>query len=312
MPTDPLQSILYRDLAKVAAREVIERSSPLLTELVNYGTNALVRCTSSVHDEPNKDLAVLFLYRHMIEMTDGVETLISAACPRPAIPLLRSSFEAWLGILYILEEDYDRRSLAWLAHYARVRIASHELYDVTSEKGKAFAQAVRADPYTRGMLMRQETSARAREVIERMRGLLALPQMSEVEAEYTRLRGPKNRHPEWYELWGGPHNLRDLAEHLKKLGMYDLLYRRWSRVSHAHDFEVFLKGTNEGAVMRPLRDPGAVAEDVREVAQFASSFMLDATRRLLKRFRPREDLGPWYVREVRPRYLQLLKKEPYS
>ena len=40
-----------------------------------------------------------------MEMTDGIEVLISQACVVPAIPLLRSSFEALISMEYILEKE---------------------------------------------------------------------------------------------------------------------------------------------------------------------------------------------------------------
>jgi hypothetical protein len=59
MPTEPLETLLYRDLSKVAAKEIIEIASPLLQELVNYSTNAFRRCESSTTGNENEDVAVL-------------------------------------------------------------------------------------------------------------------------------------------------------------------------------------------------------------------------------------------------------------
>ncbi len=63
MPTGPLESIIYRDLAKANANELSEVASPLLIELVNYGSNAIVRCATSSQGKKDEDLAVLSLYR---------------------------------------------------------------------------------------------------------------------------------------------------------------------------------------------------------------------------------------------------------
>ena len=95
---------------------------PLLRDLVDYVTNAFVRCAEEVKKDPDGNLAVLILYIHLIEMTDGVQVLVSEACATPATPLLRSSFETLLAIKFILEsnvrEDYLLRSRSWLAYYA--------------------------------------------------------------------------------------------------------------------------------------------------------------------------------------------------
>ncbi|MCA1554180.1 MAG: DUF5677 domain-containing protein [Chloroflexi bacterium] len=76
------------------------------------------------------------LYLHIIEMTDGIEALIAESCPIPAIPLVRSSFEARLSIEYILKADYQRRSLAWLLVYAHYRLNGYESLDPSTDRGQ--------------------------------------------------------------------------------------------------------------------------------------------------------------------------------
>src|SRR5205085_1346709 len=98
MPTKPLEAALDRDFSRVAAKELIEIASPLLQEIVNFGTNALQRCHISATGGEDEDIAALLLYRQIIEFTDGIEVLVSQACVVPAIPLLRASFEASLAL----------------------------------------------------------------------------------------------------------------------------------------------------------------------------------------------------------------------
>ena len=103
MPSAPLESILYRELSKAQAKEVLAKATPLLQELVNYSTHALARCATSPSGEIDVDLSILALYRHIIEITDAIEVLVSQCCAEASSPLLRSSFEALISIEYILE-----------------------------------------------------------------------------------------------------------------------------------------------------------------------------------------------------------------
>jgi len=137
MPTNALDSILYRELSKVSAREIISIASPLLQELVNYATNALARCANAKNRKVDEDLAILVLYRHIIELTDGIEVLVSESSPVPAIPLVRSSFEALLAMEYILEngQEYERRSLSWLVGYVHKRLDLYDRLDPSTQKG---------------------------------------------------------------------------------------------------------------------------------------------------------------------------------
>jgi len=294
VPTEPLESILYRDLSKVEAKPLVEIASPLLQELVNYGSGALARCAASASGGPDEDLAILALYRHVIEMADGVDVLLSQACCTPAIPLVRGSFEALLSIEYILEQpqEYTRRSLSWLVGYVHQRLDMYHRLDSTTPKGKQF----------KAVLDEDEAASRIRlpplDELQRAAGnlesLLAKPHLRPVEAEFKRHR----RTPRWHALFRGPPTLLALAERLHRGAQYEMLYRYWSRIAHAQD-ALGLIATGR------LRDP----RELVGIATFTSTFVLRATRLVIARLRPGEDLRPWYIREVRP-HLSRLRRLP--
>lgn len=304
MPTKPLETLLDRELSKVVARDIIEIASPLLQELVNYSTNAFARCATSTSGKENEDLAVLILYLHIIEMTDGVEVLVSQSCPVPAIPLVRSLFEALLSIEYILEADYVRRSLSWLADYVRKRLAFYESLDPSTTRGRSFQKALSADKVVRNVTLPDPTEVQ--KAIANLQNLLARPQFQSIEAEFSKYKSKHKRRPNWYRLFGGPSNLQELARHLNKNAQYEFLYRSWSTISHAHDLSRFITRTTEGdPAIRGLRDPS----QIKDVAIFAASFILNATRLVLGKFRPAEDIAKWYKREVRERFLLITRSQ---
>jgi hypothetical protein len=298
MPTAPLESILYRELSKAQAKPDIELASGVLQELVNFASNALVRCATSTEGEENEDLAVLSLYRHIMEMTDGVEVLISESGVTPAVPLIRSSFEALISMEYIVEDDarYLTRSLAWLVDYVHQRLHLYESLDPSTSRGQEFRQALNQDNTVKTIAIPLQPSVK--QAIGNLQDLLAKPQLAAIHLELTQLKGQRK----WYRLYAGPDNIRELAHHVGRGAQYDFLYRYWSRVSHAHDFAPFIASTPDGRpAIRGIRDPS----DLKNVANFAASFMLGATRVLIGKFRPGEDIRTWYVRDVRPGYIQL-------
>lgn len=304
MLTKPFEPILYRELAKASAKEFIDIASPLLQELVNYATNAFQRCQTSSSGKPDEDLPILILYLHVIEMTDGIEVLVSQSCPLPAVPLLRSSFEAQLAIDYILETDYQRRSFAWLVAYAHDRLNQYEMLDHSQQKGKDFRSALSVDQV--GPYMRLPSMPDLPKAIGNLQSLLGKSDYQIVEAEYQNLKKTRKRSPPWYSLFGGPSSLRELANHVKKPLQYDFLYRRWSRITHAGDLSRFLTRSGKGdAAFKPLRNH----EEVPQVSQLAASLILDATRKVLHKFRPGEvaSMTRWYVREIKDQYLSLAR-----
>ncbi|MBQ10715.1 MAG: hypothetical protein CMJ45_04105 [Planctomyces sp.] len=297
MPTKPLESVLYRELSKAEAKSVIEVASPLLREIVNYGTNAFMRCATSTPGEVNEDVALLTLYLHIIEMTDGIEILVSESCPAPAIPLVRSSWEALISMEYILEADYLRRSLAWLANYARTRLDGYRSLDSSTIQGKEFLEALAADRWVRVDVLAPSNT----DMEELLKGIanlekfLARPQFQTVEEEYVRTKKKRKSRPQWFQLFDGPTSIRGLARHLNRHAQYDFLYRSWSSVVHAQDASRLIN--------RRLRD----ANSNKQITSFATSLFLSATQMLLKKFRPGEDLSVWYKDEVRERFLLIGK-----
>ncbi len=307
-PWDAHEAILNRDMSRVVARPAIDVAAPLLRQLVDYATNVLVRCESSVAGSKDEHAGVFCLYRHVIEMTDGIEVLVRDACPRPGLLLVRSSFEAVLALEYIIEANSEQRSLAWLCGHIHERIDVHERMDPDTERGRLFRVAMRADKYTREVTMGDFSSS---EPIARLRALLARQPMLSVEEEYSRCKGRRGK-PEWFRLFDGPANLYELCQHLQHVSIYDVLYRKWSSISHATDYEQFAQADTSGTTfVRPLRDPSGVLNDIGEVSVYAANFMLMATRMLLETYRSGEErnFAEWYRDNVRAGFLRVAGRE---
>ena len=298
MPSKPLHSVLYRELMIAKAQDVLSIATPLFQELVNYGSMALIRCATSPKGEENEDLAPLSLYRHILEMIDSYEVLISNSCAAPTIPILRSCFEALLSLEYILESDknYSVRSLCWLAGYVNKRINMYESMLPSTQRGKEFASYVRKDksiidlpnPPIKGV----------KKAISNLEKLLSRKQFSKIQAEYETLGKSVN----WYQLFGGPKNIQSLAYHLERHVQYEFLYRQWSSFAHAHDFSEFLAVSSTGdAGIQGIRNP----ELIVRVSRFAGTFMIDATRMMIKKFRPGEDFSRYYLKEIQEPYNKL-------
>ncbi len=307
MPTEALETLLNRDLSNVAGKDARDINSPLLQELVNYATNVYGRCSNSPIIEENKDAAVLILYLHITEMVDGVEVLISQSCPTPAIPLIRSAFEAILAIEYILEKDipekdYVNRSLAWLAAYTHERISSYERLDPATKKGQEYEKIRAKDQLSKTLEIfpalnkhQLEQARSARATLEQM---LAKPQFEQIETERKNHKGK----PKWYQLFGGPSTLELLARYLNRGAEYEMFYRKWSATTHASDLSRFVERLSQAdPTIRVIRD----FREIRIISLYAASFILTATHLILRKFHPGENVDVWYKREIRTRYLGL-------
>ena len=303
MPTKPYEPLLYRELRKVEAKEIIEVASPLLKEVVNYATNAFQRCQGATKKAaPDEPLPTLVSYHHVIGLTDGIEVLIAQSCAIPAIPLLRSSFEALLTMEYILKEDSQRRAFAWLVCYVHTKIKMYEMVDTSHQRGKEFLAALAKDGLDKYMDF--QSPPNITKAIQNLQSLLCNPNYETAEEEFQRVKSIRKRPINWYSLFSGLGNLRELSIYLNRWSEYDLLYRYWSNIVHVGDLSYFLSRTKTGSpAFKVIRN----FEELAQVAKFAASFILDATRLILSRYRSGEEksLARWYLNEIRDRYLSL-------
>jgi hypothetical protein len=301
MPTEAHQDILYRELSIVQYKELRPSPTALLQEVVNFGTNAFVRCLSSTGKEENIHLAPFTLYRQILELTDGTEILISNASPSAGLPLLRSSFEALLALEFILENDehYQTRSLAWLTGYVIETLRVYSSLLPKTIEGEKFLTTIAEDKSVRTFPLPPEDEVS--KAIDNLNHLLAREQFKPIIEEYRRLN---RKQPHWYSLFNGPQNLRELARHLNRTAQYDVLYRGWSMSVHAHDFRPFLAPDKSGkSAIRELRN----LNSTYQVTTFIVTFMIDATRLFVGKYHPGEDWSKWYFREVRDAYLEFAK-----
>jgi hypothetical protein len=306
MPTTPHEKVLNPELAQAQAQDLIELASPLLRELVNNATWVYLRCQAEAMGHPtNEDVAPLLLFLHIIEISDGVEVLLSKACAVPAVPLARSAFEAALSLEYILKSDttYVQRSLTWLFYYIRKRQASYRLFDPSTEQGREFAAAALSDAAAQGITFASAEGVQPH--IARLDRMLQSEQFRPILEEYRQVHDLRQRR-HWYQLFHGPSNLRDLAVRLDQGAQYDVFYRDWSSITHAEDVSRFIAATGRGdPTARLLRGRVKYAE----VGCAAARTMLSTTRLMLAKFRRGEEtaLAGWYKKEVQGSFQTLCR-----
>jgi hypothetical protein len=248
---------------------------------------------------------VLALARHVIESVDGVSLMVSKGGSYACQPLLRSALEATLGVLYILESDTERRALAYAVCHAHKRIKLYDRLDPTTQAGQEFRRLLDGDMFEDFFNKLPLIDYPAR--IAGLQAMFARAEYVPIEAEWQRLKAahPRRQDPDWYSLFGGPKNVRELAIRLKYAGMYELLYRFWSDEVHAGNaLESF--GQKDGdSVWRPVRHP----EQLQAAVQQGTSLALHLARRLVEVYAPAKwpELQARYKERVSARANQLAK-----
>ncbi len=180
----------------------------------------------------------------MIEMTDGIQVLVADSCCEPTVPLIRSSFEAFLSLSYLLKADYKNRSRSWLYFDYRRTTRKLQRLDPETASGKELALALGRDLPNVGF---PKLSAQQREYI-RKRSDHQL--FEDIDEEYKRTKHDRKiRRPDWYTLFNGPDNIQSLAKALSLEHFYIVLYREWSETAHAVDSSRYIEVLSDGTVV---------------------------------------------------------------
>lgn len=297
MPSEP-SKWLDREGAPEAAKELIDLACPTLREVINRGTQIVeMSQRMTAKHEPSEDLPILLSYLHILEMADGIEVLLSKSCVNPTQPLLRSLLEASLSLHYLLSADTKRRCFAWLIAYYRKRQSWYESMSANTARGRQLRKEMEDDSIKFPNKIPEQMLD---ERIANLEKLFRSKNFVDADKEYQANSGGRR---EWYSLYGGPKNLRDLAKSLQKLWYYEQLYRRWSKVTHASDVERWVtRGADNGAAFYPLRSP----QELTFAASIAIGLILEATRAIAGHyFKLDIGLRDWYVKEIQKRWKHL-------
>ena len=193
-------------------RQLIDLVCPTLRRVVNYATHVLASGfkpadqSGSGTGDLRTSLAPFALFRHAIFLTDGIEVLLSRVCVDATAPLLRSSFEASLGLTYMLQRDQEKRAQAWL--YADGR-KSLSLMEKMKEHGLVPAANKEFDPTFDEALF------------------------GDLIQEYEEKRKARGYGPDWYSLNGGPRNIPRLIRCVGWGDEFYMAYQWWSSLIHA-------------------------------------------------------------------------------
>ena len=303
MTTDPLKRILDRDFSNVQVKEDIKKSSELLREIVNYSTNLYARCIES-SERSEEDSVIFNLFHHMIEITDGIEVLLSQSCIKSSIPLLRSLFESLLYIEYILknEELFEKRARSWLYFCCLDRIEFNSNLDLSTNTGIKFEKALQNDKLLKNI--QPEVQNKAKERIKKTNKYLSSPIMHEIEIEYKRLKKKAGR-VKWYQLFSdndpedkkdlGLKNLYELSKYLNREADYLFHYSDWSSTLHCYSLDSY-QAKNGKIFIKRMRNP--VTIKFKEATNYAAQFLLDAIKVIMGKYRPDENIQIWYEQEI--------------
>ncbi len=294
MPTEPHRGVLDPEYSVVDAQPLIELASPLIRETLNHGSLVVVRCERAPDEPHAKDVGIapIVLYRSVLEMIDGVEVLLRQSCVLATLPLLRSAFEAGLGLSFLAARKDPRLNLAWLTTYTHQRLRAYQ---------NLLPGGGTLDAWEKQFGSTLVAPGDVPKAIANLEQFLQLDHIRPIHEEILRRRAARRPTP-WYAVFNGPQDLRQLAERVGRPAEYSMLYGYWSRIAHGNEMASFVVAEpGQPMAWRSVRHPEAFVE----AATLAVGTMLGATRSLLHYARPGEPIRDWYLREIRNPFRQL-------
>jgi len=298
------KDVLCRELEPKEYKDLLIQVAGVIEEGVNFGTNILAWCGEKPKND-GSDLAVILIFRHIIESLDAISILVKHGCADPTEPLLRSIFEALIGLKYILEKDTVLRALSYEVAHVHRQISLYRKLDPTTDQGKQFKKILSDDSTVNNVtLLTIDTN----KLITNLENMLKKPQYVSIDTEWQNYKKTNKENPNWFSLFGGPRNIIDLAYLVNQGGVYEVFYRTWSQSVHVTGLirNITRDVTGNGAISG-LRNP----KNIQENSSLSLSMVIAAYTKMIKYYVPEKDkdFQAWYIKSIREGYLELSSKK---
>jgi hypothetical protein len=275
-----------------------------LDNLNQYGLQLIKKYTENTSIKTG-DIPIYMSLRHQMEIIDAIGVLISKGLADPCLTLLRSLFESFLQVEYILENDSEQRGRSFIYFEKLKEIEWFEKLDISTHKGKDFIAKINNDKIlTRDGFQKPPGSD---QILSDLRAQLKTSEFLKIHTEFEKQRkSQKIKH--WYSMFNGPQTLDQLAWVLKLSGTYEILYRHLSESAHstgiikgkivAKDGKGFMLGTRQ-------------ADNIQFVFSITISLSCFMITRIIENKFPqaRNEFKDFYTREIQDLFQKISHEE---
>jgi hypothetical protein len=200
-----------------------------LEQLNQYGMEFITKI-SKLGSLNTEDVPIILSIRHEMELIDAIGVLIKNNLADPCLLLVRGLFESILQVMYILDNDSEKRGKAFMYFDLLKNIEWHEKLDKSTNKSKEFFAKIEKDKLLRKTVLNTPPDLDKR--ISLLRGQCKQSSFIETHREYEKQREKGKNIKHWYSIYNGPKNIEQLAQHLKYDGLYNIFYRQSSEAVH--------------------------------------------------------------------------------
>jgi hypothetical protein len=276
-------NMLNRDEARVFIKQYFQDQLDVMEELVNYGTHLMPRCFTS-SDKGITDAIIIFvLVKHIVEMLDATHILLIDASVLASYLQARSMLESGFYLEYILEDKDKTETRA--KHYYVWNQKKHLFFSESSlerQKGsKGYLDELEETTEDQEAKFEQARK-HAQDAIDQITKILKLEEFKAINQEFNE-RLKKRPFPKWFSL-EGINSIRQLADHLGHLSIYDILYSQMSDVTHGTSMISHMVKVDGKLIFEPLRNP----KSIDTLINVTTSSAIGAYLQIIEKYRSAE------------------------
>jgi hypothetical protein len=289
------QALIDRATSIAQVQENFSGILGVLRDLVNYGSNLIPRCFVSSKRRLEDAIILGVLLRQAVAMFDAIEILVSNAAVYPCHLQTRAIFEASLYLEWILNADTEKRAkYFYVANVRQERVWAQRTQSGSSEN---LAYEKIMAPF--GDVVPDATKrlgTQGQEYLKEIDRILAQSSFVVIDKDIEAYRAKKKIHydPPWYAPLG-PRSVRQIAEAVKRLHEYELIYSESSEVMHSTSHKHHVRFSQGRIVFTPIR----YLAGIDNVIRFSMATMLKIYKDVLKYYRPDEtvNFGKKYIED---------------
>jgi hypothetical protein len=313
MPDNPHKEIYGCDeaLAFIKGNRSLSNSIDFLQQLANYGSNLIPSCYVSSERDILDTVVIASLLKHFVSMLDAAIVLLKQGAVLAANLPVRSMFESHVYSQWILKDDSDRRARQYFVWHWRKELDWTRVAIPGSKENERIKPVYKTEIgkiYFENLKQRQ---ASAREKEKELLEILNSSEFKEVNDEYERLRvkktGDRNNYDSnWYSLFGGPRNFRQLCVEQSIEGEYDIFYAHASEVMHATTQMEMITHRGSEILFEQIRS----LDGFGDVARYSATLAIRTFHLMLQQYRTGEAMDNFprkYRNEWREPYFKIPK-----
>lgn len=304
LPDDPYKSILDRQESANYVKEHYKDAVALLREIVDYGTNLLIRC---YHTNEGKDLtaAVILgtLLKNAISMVDAIEILVSKGAVYTAHLPGRGLFETYLYIKWILMDKTNRKVKQYYVWHIRQELLQLKISMTGTPENKLFLNFL-GDSAEQFLEKYEPQQADIKKDTDSKETILNSNSFRDINKKFEKRKNKRSgMDVDWFKLYGTK-NRFEIAKDLGLEAQYTILYKEYSDIMHASAADHHIKFNDDAIRFIPIRH----LEDIRKLLRPIITFSMEIYRTILTHYRPDELINfsknqeaPWMhrVRSIR-------------